>query len=95
MCYALANPVFYERVIVSCPILFHHITPLPALPPSLLHITSQVFAGLFSLDPEEAANGEAELQRTLQAASSASEKYVLKPQREGGGNNIYNEVMMA
>ena len=50
-----------------------------------------MFAGLFSLDPEETS--EEGLQNTILAANAASDKYVLKPQREGGGNNMYNEVV--
>jgi len=44
---------------------------------------SNIFTGLYSLDDnEEGAKG-------LLMAVKDPEKYVLKPQREGGGNNIY------
>lgn len=45
----------------------------------------EVFAGLYSLE----FNSEAET--IIDKAMSEPKKYVLKPQREGGGNNIYNE----
>lgn len=48
----------------------------------------RTFAGLYSLDPG-AAGDEAE-RMALQNPS----KYVLKPQREGGGNNMYDEEMV-
>lgn len=40
-----------------------------------------IFTGLYSLDNEKA----------FQAAMNKPETYVLKPQREGGGNNVYGE----
>ncbi|XP_060815661.1 glutathione synthetase-like isoform X1 [Bombus pascuorum] len=45
----------------------------------------EVFAGLYSLE----FNNEAEV--IIDNAMSNPKKYVLKPQREGGGNNVYNE----
>ena len=46
-----------------------------------------VFTGLYSLDPSESSP---EALAALQAKVFASpQNYVLKPQREGGGNNIY------
>ncbi|KAJ8672684.1 hypothetical protein QAD02_003944 [Eretmocerus hayati] len=48
-----------------------------------------IFVGLYSLDLD--ADGDNGAMRALQNP----EKYVLKPQREGGGNNIYgNEIKM-
>jgi len=43
-----------------------------------------VFAGLYDLDEAAPGVGEA-----VDAALAAPEAYVLKPQREGGGNNLY------
>lgn len=43
------------------------------------------FAGLWSLDD----TSEASTQAIMQAAISCPHDYVLKPQREGGGNNLY------
>lgn len=43
------------------------------------------FAGLYSLDSEE----------VVQMAMSQPTSYVLKPQREGGGNNLYGEDMLS
>ncbi|XP_054275653.1 glutathione synthetase-like isoform X2 [Macrosteles quadrilineatus] len=42
-----------------------------------------IFTGLYSLDLDDAGN------TGVQKALSSPEKYVLKPQREGGGNNVY------
>ncbi|CAG4939195.1 unnamed protein product [Colias eurytheme] len=42
-----------------------------------------IFTGLYSLDFDE--NGE----RAVEMALADAEKFVLKPQREGGGNNLY------
>uniref|UniRef100_A0A1B6KYF4 Glutathione synthetase n=2 Tax=Graphocephala atropunctata TaxID=36148 RepID=A0A1B6KYF4_9HEMI len=44
-----------------------------------------IFTGLYSLDQDE--SGDAGVEKAL----SSPEKYVLKPQREGGGNNVYGE----
>uniref|UniRef100_A0A1B6GW61 Glutathione synthetase n=1 Tax=Cuerna arida TaxID=1464854 RepID=A0A1B6GW61_9HEMI len=44
-----------------------------------------IFTGLYSLDQDE--SGDAGVEKAL----LSPEKYVLKPQREGGGNNIYGE----
>lgn len=55
-----------------------------------LHAT---FAGLY--DPEEPVTGpEGELP-AWRAALQAPSRYVLKPQREGGGNNLFDEAMVA
>lgn len=46
---------------------------------------NQIFTGLYSLDNDE--HGEAAVAMALKCP----EKYVLKPQREGGGNNVYGD----
>lgn len=43
----------------------------------------QIFTGLYSLDDSEAGNASYEM------ALKEPERFVLKPQREGGGNNVY------
>lgn len=48
----------------------------------------RVFAGLYALDGEGAADAVA-------MGLAEPQKYVLKPQREGGGNNLYGEEMVA
>ncbi|GAB1867635.1 Glutathione synthetase [Camponotus japonicus] len=45
----------------------------------------EIFAGLYTLDFNE--DGE----KAIEMGISKPNKFVLKPQREGGGNNIYNE----
>jgi len=42
-----------------------------------------IFTGLYSLDHDEAGN------KSFASAIATPERYVLKPQREGGGNNVY------
>jgi len=42
-----------------------------------------IFTGLYSLDHDEVGD------KSYAAAIANPEKYVLKPQREGGGNNVY------
>ncbi|RKP04008.1 hypothetical protein CXG81DRAFT_8841 [Caulochytrium protostelioides] len=46
------------------------------------------FAGLYPLD--DTAAGQA----AFEAACTQPERYVLKPSREGGGNNLYGEAMV-
>jgi len=45
----------------------------------------EIFTGLYSLDKGDAGDV------TIKKALETPEKYVLKPQREGGGNNVYGE----
>ncbi|XP_022904635.1 glutathione synthetase-like isoform X2 [Onthophagus taurus] len=45
----------------------------------------EIFTGLYSLDLDEFGD------QAIQMALDQPERYVLKPQREGGGNNIYGE----
>lgn len=46
----------------------------------------QLFAAQYSLD-----HGEAEAETGIEMALKDPDKFVVKPQREGGGNNYYNE----
>ncbi|KAM5135597.1 glutathione synthetase [Mantella aurantiaca] len=57
---------------------------LPDFPESVARIR-ETFAGLYSLDIGEEGD------HTVTIALANPEQYVLKPQREGGGNNIYGE----
>ena len=47
----------------------------------------KVFAGLFSFE------GEENMQKTIRLGLSNPADYVLKPQREGGGNNLYGKEL--
>ena len=47
-------------------------------------------AGLWGLDDQE----DPYTQRVLQQAQQEPDAYVLKPQREGGGNNLYGEKLL-
>lgn len=55
------------------------------------------FAGLWGLDGSSSTPEEEEQTRAANAALAAAvarpEKFVLKPQREGGGNNLYGEQL--
>lgn len=84
---------------VKCPSVGHHLAGTKkvqqqlALPGVLEHfLTAEeadkirvLFTGLFSLDRED----------IVQDAISNPNKYVLKPQREGGGNNLWGEEIPA
>lgn len=48
------------------------------------------FAKIYSLDPADPQTAQ-----SIQEASNQPEKFVLKPQREGGGNNIYGQDIKA
>jgi glutathione synthetase len=56
-------------------------------PAQALHVRS-CFAGLWSLGPDADAS-------VITAAKREPGRFVLKPQREGGGNNYYNEEVRA
>lgn len=51
--------------------------------PRKIELISEIFTGLYSLDDNE------EGEKAMKMALANPEKYVLKPQREGGGNNVY------
>ncbi|XP_017850390.1 glutathione synthetase, chloroplastic isoform X3 [Drosophila busckii] len=51
--------------------------------PEEIKAVGKIFTGLYSLDDNEAGNASYEM------ALRTPEKFVLKPQREGGGNNVY------
>jgi glutathione synthase len=50
------------------------------------------FAGLWSLDPGDRQPGSAAA-AAAEDAKAHPERYVMKPQREGGGNNVYGEAI--
>ncbi|XP_067640459.1 glutathione synthetase-like isoform X2 [Eurosta solidaginis] len=51
--------------------------------PEQVKTVKEIFTGLYALDDTEAGNAAYEM------ALQEPERFVLKPQREGGGNNIY------
>lgn len=55
--------------------------------PEKIESVRNTFTGLYSLDFDE--SGE----QAVKMALKDPERYVLKPQREGGGNNIYGEAI--
>ncbi|XP_054004515.1 glutathione synthetase-like [Hylaeus anthracinus] len=54
---------------------------------AIINQLEQIFGRLYSLEFNE------EAETIIDKAISEPTKYVLKPQREGGGNNLYNEEM--
>ncbi|GLC35901.1 hypothetical protein PLESTF_001238000 [Pleodorina starrii] len=54
----------------------------------------EFFAGLWSLDPRDVATDPG-VAAAVADAVARPEAYVLKPQREGGGNNLYGEELRA
>ena len=52
-----------------------------------------VFAGLYSLDPPTADQSRIEYERIVNMAIDNPHRFVLKPQREGGGNNFYGDEL--
>ncbi|OAD52716.1 Glutathione synthetase [Eufriesea mexicana] len=85
---------------IKCPSIQYHLAGTKKIQQSLAYTDAlslflkddntikqiqEVFAGLYSLE----FNNDAET--IIDKAISDSKKYVLKPQREGGGNNVYNE----
>ncbi|GIL90454.1 hypothetical protein Vretifemale_18104 [Volvox reticuliferus] len=52
----------------------------------------EFFAGLWSLDPKDVATDPGVAAAVVDAIARP-EAYVLKPQREGGGNNLYGEEL--
>lgn len=51
--------------------------------PEEIKSIGKIFTGLYSLDDNEVGNN------TYEMALKEAERFVLKPQREGGGNNVY------
>ncbi|XP_006610572.1 glutathione synthetase-like [Apis dorsata] len=85
---------------IKCPSIHYHLAGTKKVQQSLAYPNAlniflkdtnkikqiqEVYAGLYSLE----FNNEAE--EIINNAITNPKKYVLKPQREGGGNNIYNE----
>lgn len=51
--------------------------------PEEIKAIGKIFTGLYSLDDNDVGN------KTYEMALKEPERFVLKPQREGGGNNVY------
>lgn len=58
------------------------------LEPSRAERVYETFAGLWGFDLTEKGN------RTVELALRSPERFVMKPQREGGGNNIYGQDIL-
>ncbi len=64
--------------------------PAAVAPAAAAAALRQCFAGLWSLDPQEEDAG---VRAAVAAARSSPCDYVVKPQREGGGNNLYGQAV--
>lgn len=56
-------------------------------------VAQKHFTGLYGLGQEEMKGGEGVSATAVRAAIKNPQAYVLKPQREGGGNNFYEEEL--
>lgn len=90
---------------IKCPSIYYHLAGTKKVQQALarpemlkrfvsddskISLIEGIFTGLYSLDMNE--EGEAAVKMVL----DNPEKYVLKPQREGGGNNVYgSDIPMA
>uniref|UniRef100_A0A1B6I2J5 Glutathione synthetase n=2 Tax=Homalodisca liturata TaxID=320908 RepID=A0A1B6I2J5_9HEMI len=99
-----ARLLIEKSTAIKCPSIHYHLAGTKkvqqalAKPGSLERFLSDskkidavrlIFTGLYSLDQDE--SGDAGVEKAL----LSPEKYVLKPQREGGGNNVYGEEIRA
>jgi len=78
--YHLAGTKKVQQVLAARNILERFLTD-----PAKVEAVRNVFTGLYSLDLDEDGSRAAEM------AVMKPECFVLKPQREGGGNNVYGE----
>jgi glutathione synthase len=86
---------------IKCPDVFHHLAgakkiqqalAVPGVLERWVHpdeaaLLRSCFAGLYAL-------GDGDDQDTVDMALKHPERYVLKPQREGGGNNLYHQDLV-
>ncbi|CAL4081025.1 unnamed protein product, partial [Meganyctiphanes norvegica] len=79
--YHLAGTKKVQQAVASKGVVEKFLQPEEAL------LVKQIFTGLYTLDKGEMGD------RAVKMAIDNPEKFVLKPQREGGGNNLYgNEI---
>ncbi|GAB0086212.1 Glutathione synthetase [Sergentomyia squamirostris] len=95
-----ARLLMEKSLAIKCPSIHYHLAGTKKVQQALakpgilkrfldndekIEAVKEIFTGLYSLDANE--EGEEAVARALKNP----EKYVLKPQREGGGNNIYGQ----
>lgn len=92
--YQLAGAKKVQQVLASPSQLDRFLSPKEA------DAARQVFAGLWSLSGDDkpgpnAPPDEVEAARAMAAAMADPTGFVMKPQREGGGNNLFGEALTA
>ncbi|KAB7498767.1 Glutathione synthetase [Armadillidium nasatum] len=84
---------------IKCPSIYYHLAGAKKvqqemaapgvlekyLDPAVAKKVARLFTGLYSLDKGDSGD------RAIEMALTSPQNFVLKPQREGGGNNIYGE----
>uniref|UniRef100_A0A1L8E4X9 Glutathione synthetase n=1 Tax=Nyssomyia neivai TaxID=330878 RepID=A0A1L8E4X9_9DIPT len=95
-----ARLLMEQSLAIKCPSIHYHLAGTKKVQQALakpgilkrfldsdekIEAVKEIFTGLYSLDANE--EGEEAVQRALKNP----DRYVLKPQREGGGNNIYGQ----
>ncbi|RXG61918.1 Glutathione synthetase [Armadillidium vulgare] len=84
---------------IKCPSIYYHLAGAKKvqqemaapgvlekyLDPAVAKKVSRLFTGLYSLDKGDSGD------KAIEMALTSPQNFVLKPQREGGGNNIYGE----
>lgn len=93
---------------IKCPSIAYHLTGCKKVQQALaspgvlerFNFTPQectalgnVFAGLYSLDVDERKSSDLSLESLKEMVQRNPAGFVMKPQREGGGNNLYNVEM--
>ncbi len=63
------------------------------LSPAQCALAQRHFTGMYGLSPQDVGPAGSASAQAVAAAIAAPHAYVLKPQREGGGNNIYDEAL--
>ncbi|KAG2438087.1 hypothetical protein HXX76_005696 [Chlamydomonas incerta] len=91
--YQLAGTKKVQQDLATPGVLERFLPPATAAADAAL--LREFFAGLWSLDPRDLAADAGGAAAAVRDAVARPEAYVLKPQREGGGNNLYGEELRA
>lgn len=67
----------------------------PKLSKFSINTFTDTFASFFSLDSTDIYNCNTNIDEIIKLVKDNVDKYVLKPQREGGGNNLYGKQIIS